>query len=353
MKIDTPLLQSIVATPGTSGFEQPIRKLIIDTIRPFVDTIEIDTLGNLIAIKKGAKGVDAAKKILVAAHMDEIGYIVKHIDDKGFVHLHTLGGFDPKTLVAQRVEVHGKEKVLGVIGTKPIHIMSEEDRKRPPKLSDFFVDLGLPVEKVKSLVSVGDPVTRVGDFIEMGDCLTSKSLDNRISVYVLIEVLRILKEHPYDLHAVFTVQEEIGLRGAQVVAHAIEPDWGLALDTTVAFDTPGSKPEEAITRLGEGSAIKIMDAGTMSDVRMVSYLKEVASRNELRWQPEILTAGSTDTAHLQRMGKGAAIAGAISIPTRYIHQTIETVHREDVVSAIKLLTHALEEMDTFDWSRES
>ena len=184
----------------------------------------------------------------------------------------------------------------------------------------------------------------------MGTCVNCKSIDNRVSVFILIETLRKLKQTPYDVYGVFTVQEEVGIRGASVAAHHIEPDFGFGLDTTIAYDVPGSQPHEQVTKLGGGAAIKIMDSSTICDYRMVEFMKKTADKNKIKWQPEILQAGGTDTAGIQRMSKTGAIAGAVSIPTRHIHQVIEMADKEDIQSAIDLLSSCLEELDQHDWS---
>lgn len=349
MSINVPLLKSICEIAGAPGFEKRIRDLVIQEVTPLVDELSVDNMGNVITLKKGANNPEG-KKAMVAAHMDEIGFIVTHIDDNGFVRFHTLGGFDPKTLTAQRVIIHGKEDVVGVMGSKPIHVMSAEERNKVAKISDYFIDLGMAKEEVEKLVSVGDPITRERELIEMGDCVNCKSIDNRVSVFILIETLRYLKEAPYDVYGVFTVQEEVGLRGANVSAHTINPDFGFGLDTTIAFDLPGAQAHEKVTSLGKGTAIKIMDASTICDYRMVAFMKQIADKKEISWQPEILTAGGTDTAGVQRMGKNGAISGAVSIPTRHLHQVIEMAHKDDIQASIDLLKACLENLDTFDWS---
>jgi endoglucanase len=263
---------------------------------------------------------------------------VSHIDDNGFLKIIPLGGFDPKTLTSQRVIVHGSRDLVGVMGSKPIHLMSEDERGKNVKIQDFFIDLGMTKDEVLELVEIGTPVTRERELIEMGNCINGKSLDNRISVFILIEALKLLKDQelPVDTYAVFTVQEEVGLRGAQVAALNIQPNIGMAIDTTIAFDVPGSQAHEQVTKLGNGVAIKIMDSSVIADHRMVAYLKSLAKRENIRWQPELLPAGGTDTSQLQKMVKGGAIAGAISIPTRHIHSVIESVHKNDVEAAIML-----------------
>ncbi|HCQ30204.1 MAG TPA: endoglucanase [Flavobacteriales bacterium] len=348
MPINVSLLAEIAEVAGAPGFEQRIREIVIREITPLVDEYQVDNMGNVRAIRKGKEN----KKVMVGAHMDEIGFIVTHIDDKGFVRFHTLGGFDPKTLTAQRVIIHGKKDVIGVMGSKPIHVMSPEERTKMPKTTDYFIDLGMPKEEVEKIVSVGDPITRERKLIEMGECVNCKSLDNRVSVFVLIETLKALKgkELPYDLYAVFTVQEEVGIRGANIAALEIEPDFGFGLDTTIAYDVPGAKPEEMVTKLGDGTAIKIMDSSTICDYRMVKYMKQIADKHNIKWQTEILPAGGTDTAGIQRMNPGGAISGAVSIPTRHIHQVIEMANKHDIKGSIDLLTNCILELDQYDWS---
>ena len=227
--------------------------------------------------------------------------------------------------------------------------MSPEERNKMPKTTDYYIDLGMSREKVQEIVSIGNPITRERELIEMGDCVNCKSIDNRVSVFILIEALRDLKNPAYDVYGVFTVQEEVGIRGANVAAHSLNPDFGFGLDTTIAFDLPGAQAHEKVTSLGEGTAIKIMDAMTICDYRMVDYMKKVAGGHEIKWQPEVLTAGGTDTAGVQRMGKNGSISGAISIPTRHLHQVIEMAHKDDIQGSIDLLKACLDELDSYDW----
>jgi len=348
MALDIDLLARICKTPGTSGFEQQVRNLVIAELDGFVDELTTDNLGNVYAIKRGKE----SKKVMIGAHMDEIGFMVTHIDDKGFIRFTTLGGFDPKTLTAQRVIIHGKKEIIGVMASKPIHVMTPDERNKVAKLSDYFIDTGLSKEEVIENITIGDPITREREFIEMGNCVNSKSLDNRLAVFILIEMFKQLKgkEVPYDVYGVFTVQEEVGIRGAKVAALNIKPDFGFGLDTTIAFDLPGAAAHEMITKLGEGTAIKIMDASSICDYRMVAYMKLIADRHSIKWQPEILTAGGTDTAGIQLMTDGGSIAGAVSVPTRHLHQVIEMANKDDIQASIDLLTACVSDLNTYDWS---
>ena len=303
MSINVTLLKEICEVAGAPGHEQRVREIVLREVKKLADKVSIDNMGNVTAFRKGKKD----KKVMIAAHMDEIGFIVTHIDENGFLKFLPLGGFDPKTLTAQRVKVHGKKDLIGVMGSKPIHVMTPAEREKVVPVSDYFIDLGMNKKEVEKYISVGDTITRERELIEMGNCVNCKSIDNRVSVFILIEMLRELKNPPYDVYAVFTVQEEVGVRGANVSALQIQPDFGFGLDTTIAFDVPGAAKHEMVTRLGEGAAIKIMDSSTICDYRMVKYMKATAEKHKIRHQMEILSAGGTDTAGIQRMTPGGSM----------------------------------------------
>lgn len=349
MNVD--LLRSICEAPGAPGFEHAIRDLLIQEVEPLVDAIRVDNIGNIVAI---VEGKDSSKTIMAAAHMDEIGFMVRHIDDNGFIKFLPLGGFDAKTLTAQRVIVHGKKDVIGVMGVKPIHVMTAAERGKMPEVTDFYIDLGMSAAEVKKIVSVGDSVTRERDLVEMGDCVNVKSLDNRAGCYMLVEALREIKKSrkkpPFTIAAAFTVQEEVGLRGAQVGAIDIQPDFAIALDVTIAFDTPGAAPHEYVSKLGEGAAIKLYDGSLIADRRMVEYMQTTADANKIKWQVEMLPAGGTDAGAMQRFVPGGAITGAISVPVRNVHQVIEMAHKKDLDACADLLSACLMNLDGWDWS---
>jgi len=348
--INVKLLKETTQVPGAPGFEYRIRNFIKQNVKELVDNVRIDAMGNLIAFRKGKSD----KKLLISAHMDEISFVVTHIDEDGYIKFKTLGGFDPKTLTAQRVFIHGKEDIIGVMGTKPIHIMTPEERKKIPQIDDYYIDTGLDKKEVELLVEIGNPITRERSFIEMGGMVNSKSLDNRICCYQMIETLNQLKdkELPMDVYAVFTVQEEIGLRGATAVASGVNPDYVINLDVTLACDVPGSMPHERITDLGKGAAIKVLDGATVCDYRMVSFMKEVANKNSIPFQLEVLPKGGTDTAGLQRHANGGSVAGGISIPCRYLHQVIEMASKKDLEGGINLLSECILEIGTYNWAHK-
>ena len=349
-ELNIPLLKNLCEIPGAPGFESRIRNMIIEELKDIVDDYSIDTMGNLITVLEGSED----KTVALSAHMDEISFIVTHIDSDGFVRFHTLGGFDPKTLTAQRVIIHGKEKIIGVMGTKPVHLMTAEEKKKPLTTKEFFIDTGYSKEQLEGLIDIGDPITRERELIELGDCVNSKSIDNRVSVFVLIEALKALAKtnRPYKTLGIFTVQEEVGVRGAATAANGLDPDFSIVIDTTVANDLPGASGHEKITHLGKGAAIKIMDGMTICDQRMVSFMKSIAQKNHIDYQMEILPAGGTDTAAFQRNTKGGSIAGAISIPTRYLHQVIEMANKGDIQKCIELLTECTSNIAEYNWKYE-
>jgi endoglucanase len=281
---------------------------------------------------------------MLAAHMDEIGFLVSHVSDKGFLRVNPAGGFDPRTLVAQRVMVlgKGKHKLLGLLNVagKPVHVQSAEEHKRELKVSDFYVDLGMDGKEVKKKVEVGDPVIWQRSFDDMGDCVTGKAMDDRVGLYVMIEGLRRVKGNTHDIYAVGTVQEEVGLRGATTSAYEINPDVAIALDITLAVDTPGSEDYTYITRLGDGVAIKIMDSASISDPKLVKEFRSIGDKSKIPYQLEILPRGGTDAGGMQRARGGARVV-TLSIPTRYGHSVNETVHKTDVQATIDLLAKYL------------
>jgi tetrahedral aminopeptidase len=337
------LLTELCETPGTSGREERIREVVHRELSGSCDAVEVDPLGNLIARRPGS---GAGPRVMLAAHMDEIGFMVRHVDDAGFLRLLPLGGFDPKTLSAQRVIVHGREDLLGVLGSRPVHLMSDEDKRRAPKLDDYYVDVGLPAERVQELVRPGDVVTRERQMARLGDLVTCKSLDNRAGLYVMIEAVRELRDHACEIVAVASVQEEVGLRGARVATQRVLPEAALAIDITLANDGPSAKPHERITELGAGAAIKVYDTSAIVPGDLVDHLVAVAEERDIPHQLEVLTRGGTDTRELQLSGQGAP-AGCISIPTRYVHQVVESCHPDDLDACVDLVVAFCETADTF------
>lgn len=341
------LLRRLCETPGIPGREDRIREVVIEELRPLVDTLRVDALGNVVGVKPGRGG----PRVMVAAHVDEIGFLVKHIDDNGFLRLQPVGGFDPRVLVSQRVRVHGFDgkEFLGVLqpAAKPIHLLDPSEMK-PLKLEELFVDIGLAVDKVKSAVEVGDMVTLDRTVEEVGDCVIGKSLDDRAGVYIMIEALRAATGGTAEIVAVATTQEEVGLRGARTAAYAEEPDIGVALDVTLANDIPGNPPEQAVTRLGKGAAIKVMDSSHLSHPKLIRHFRDLADEIGVAYQLEILPRGGTDAGAMQTSRAGIP-AITLSLPTRYVHTVNEMANRSDLDGCVALLARFLEAAGSRDY----
>ena len=342
------LLKRICETPGISGREERMRRLVAAELRPLVDELNTDVMGNLIGIKKGKAD---GPRVMIAAHMDEIGFLVKYIDDKGFLRLQPIGGWDPRVMVAQRVLVHGfsGESLRGVLmpSAKPIHLLTPEEAAKPPKLEEFCVDLGLSVDRVKQNVEIGDMVTMDRTMERVGDMVVSKAMDNRVSVFVMIEALRKLQSTRLDANivAVATVQEEVGLRGATTAGFLVEPDVAIAVDITLANDFPGPLDYEQIVRLGGGAGIKVMDTSLLCHPRLVRHFRDVAEAYGIPYQLEILPRGGTDAGGIQRT-RGGVPSFTLSIPTRYVHTVNEMAHCADIQACIDLLAAYLQDAHT-------
>ncbi len=354
------LLKELTEASGAPGFEDEIRAIVLRELKGLVDEVRVDRLGSIIAKKKADCPTHPLKKnrshpllkIMLAGHMDEIGFVVRHIDEKGFLRLNPLGGFDPKTLIAKRVIVRTQKRdLVGVIGTKPIHILTDEEKAKLPKIEDLFVDLGLPSKEVERSVCIGDPVTLKQEFLSFGDYVSCKSMDNRIAVWTILKCLQRLKNKKihHDLYAVFTTQEEVGTRGAMTSAFEVDPDIGIAIDVTIACDIPEVKTSSHVTSLGDGVAIKVCDSSTICHPTLVRHFRELAAKKQIKYQMEILPRGGTDAASIQRSRSGVPVA-VLSIPTRYVHTAVETVHQNDLKSTVELLVAFLESKEMPDIS---
>ena len=342
------LLKRLCETPGIPGREDQVRDVVIDALRPLVDEMRVDVMGNLFATKRG-KG---EPRIMIAAHMDEIGFFVKHIDDQGFIRLQPVGGFDARVLLAQRVLVHGfaGQTLRGAVqmSAKPIHLLDPNEAK-PPKLEELFVDLGLGVDAVRAAVEIGDMVTLDRTLESVGETVISKSLDDRVGVYVMIEAIRAAGQVKAEIVAVATTQEEIGLRGAETAAYQIEPDIAIALDVTLANDYPGGPPDQAVTRLGQGMGIKIMDSSLLTHPALLRHMRKLADKHKIPYQLEILPRGGTDAGAAQRV-RGGIVAMTLSVPARYVHTVNEMAHQRDIEACVDLLAQFLRSAGDEDYS---
>ncbi|QCJ47632.1 M42 family metallopeptidase [Haloprofundus sp. MHR1] len=338
MDFDFELLQELTETSGVPGYEDRIRELVRRELEASTDRVTSDAMGNVVGTIEGESDYSVA----VAAHMDEIGFMVRHITDEGFLQLDPLGGFDARVLRAQRVTVHTEDGDLpGVIGSVPPHTLSEEQREEKDRVEDVHVDLGRSGDDVRERVSRGDLVTMDQTTVELGDHVTGKALDDRICVFAMLEAARRIENPEVTIHFAATVQEEVGLRGATALGGDLDPDLAVALDVTVANDVPEFDDADYVTELGDGTAIKLKDSSVITNPKVHRRLRSVAEDEEIPYQLEILPAGGTDTAGFQNT-RGAKPVGALSVPTRYLHTVTESAHVDDVSATIDLLTAFLE-----------
>lgn len=365
MKLDIDLFKRLCETPGVPGREERVRALIEKEVlakgKDLFDEHSVDAMGSLICTRratkggaagsakrsKGAKGAGKsgarATTVLLAAHMDEIGFYVRHVDDQGYLWLNAAGGFDTRNLFATRVlVVTPGGDIQGVMnpGGKPIHISSDAERTKVPGVEEFFVDLGMAPADVKKKVKVGDYVVLDQAFLETPLKVVSKALDNRMACFVAIEALRRISakghKHAADIVVAFCTQEEVGLRGATTAANQVGADIGVGLDVNLACDTPGVPDTQRVTKQGDGAAIMVQDSSMISDYRLVDELCAVARKHRIPCQRAVLPRGGQDGAAIQRSGKGARCV-ALGAGTRYIHTTTEMIDRRDLEAVVDLL----------------
>lgn len=339
------LLEKLSNASGVSGFEDNVRNLMMEELKGFVDELDVDNMGNLIAIKKGKPD---GKKVMLAAHMDEIGLIVRYIDKNGFIKFSKLGGINDQMLLNQEVYIHSNgEKILGVIGSKPPHRMKAAEKKKPVEYENMFIDIGASSkEDAEEMINVGDPITIKQKFAELkNDLVMGNAMDNRVGCAILLEVMKRARSDA-TICGVGTVQEEVGLKGARTAAFRINPDMALALDVTISGDHPGMKEEEAPAKAGKGPCIILTDAsgrGIITHPQVKELLIQVAEEEEIPYQIEVSEGGTTDATaiHLTREG---IPTGVISPPSRYIHTPVSVVNIKDVENAVKLILAVLKRL---------
>ncbi len=346
MAMDIDLFRRLCETPGIPGREERVRALIAKETKGLFDSVATDAMGSLVCVRKPTRKARKGAKptrVMLAAHMDEIGFYVRHVDENGFLWLNPAGGFDTRNLFASRVLVCTKKgDFKGVMnpGGKPIHISSESERTKVPGVEEFFIDLGRDPAEVRKSVEVGDFVVLDQPFLETPRKLMSKALDNRLACFVAIEAVRMLAKrrggHACEIVCAFTTQEEVGLRGAQTAAYAAKADIGIGLDVTLACDTPGVPDSQRVTKQGLGAGILIQDSSMISDHTLIEEIVAVAKKHRIPHQKSILPRGGQDGAAIQRAGIGARCA-AIVTGTRYIHTVTETVDKGDLEATIELL----------------
>jgi putative aminopeptidase FrvX len=324
------LLQQLTEAFGPSGYEDNVRKLVRAEVKSLADEIKVDALGNLIVRKRPVKYTDATRKIMIAAHMDEIGLMVSHVDANGFVRFSNIGGVFGKYVLGGRVRfLNGTQGVIGYDRFEKVNEM--------PPLDKIYIDVGA-TDKKDCPVQVGDVAAFDRPYTEMGNRLVAKSMDDRVGILVAIETLRALKTTPHDVYFVFTTQEEVGVRGAATSAFGVDPDIGIAIDVTQAADTPHAAKMEM--KLGGGPCVKIQDGGAISDPRVVQWMIRTAEKSKIPFQREVLLFGSTDAKAIQ-LARAGVPAGCVSIPTRYIHSPSEMVDFTDVQNSVRLMTALL------------
>ncbi len=335
-------LKQLTETPGVSGREERVRELIRNHTKGWWDRLEEDHIGNLIGFVKAAKSRRGQKEksVMISCHIDQIGFYVRSIDKDGFLRINPAGGFDTRNLFARRVIVQAaKGDLPGILNpaTKPVHLATPEERKKIPTIGEFAVDLGLPADRVKKLVKPGDPVVLEQTTRKVGNLVCGQAMDNRISPWVALSAIKQAKgKNIYDIHFIGSAQEEVGLRGAHVVAQNVKADVGIAVDVTLAVDTPRVYEEEMVSRVGGGVAIKVMDSSVISTRSLFEEFVALAEREKIKYQYEVLPMGGTDTSALQRFGPGRRVI-CLSVPTRYVHTVVEAVHMDDLKAAAKLL----------------
>jgi putative aminopeptidase FrvX len=344
------LLEKLSNAHGISGYEGDVREVIKKEIKPCVDEVRIDSFGNLIAVKKGK-----SPSVMLAAHMDEIGLLVKYVDDEGFIHFAKVGGWFDQTLLNQRVLLHTRKgRLAGVIGSKPVHVMEEEEKKKPIEAKDMFIDVGASSKDEAASLGIepGVPASLDRRLVALaGDRVTGKAFDDRAGGAVLVTALK--RMAGLDLKprvmAVFTVQEEVGLKGAKTSAFGLNPDVGLAIDTCIPGDHPGIKKTDSAIQIGQGPAITVMDAGgrgVISHPRVLEWLRETAKARGIPYQMDVTERGTTDATAISLTREGIP-SGVISIATRYIHTPVELLSLEDLEKSVELVVEAVKSAGSY------
>ena len=338
------LLRELSNTPGLPGAEDKIRDIVRRELSALTDEIEVDTMGNIIAHIPGD-----GPRLMLDGHMDEVGFMVSHIDNNGFIRVVPLGGIDPRVFYAQRLVIWGKEPVAGIVGAVPPHLTRSDKSARDTvtPIEDCFVDTGFSAEKVFDLIKVGDLVTFDRDCIETDETLIGKAFDDRVGIFIMLEGAKMARNIGCDLYLVGTVQEESGLRGAAPAAFGVEPDIAISLEGTVANDIPGAPEHKQFARQGYGPEIRLSDGAFIADRKWSFFLAELADRFKIPHQIMVKKVGGTNAARVQVVKTGVR-ATAISIPVRYIHSPQGIVRKSDVEAGVKLVAKIIESAAEFE-----
>ena len=332
------LLEELCNACGVSGDEGEVRKIILNEVKPCADEITIDSMGNLICLKKGDSH---EKKVMISAHMDEVGFIVSGVTDKGYLEFKTVGGIDTRVIISKKVCV-GKNKIPGVIGMKAIHLQSKTEREEVPKVKSLFIDIGAKdKEDALKYVDLGDYACFATKYGEVGEnAIKAKAIDDRAGCYILTELIK--KPVKYDTYFCFTVQEEVGLRGAKVAAYRIMPDIALVIESTTCADVHNSPTEKSVTDMGGGAALSFMDSSTIVNREYVEFLKRIS--NGIAVQYKKTTMGGNDAGAIHKTGAGIRTA-SVSVPCRYLHSPVGVCAKADIEAVKKLAEKFLERID--------
>lgn len=346
------LLQRLTQTPAIAGNERRLRDLIQSETQGLFDDVRTDPMGSLICVRRPRSTGKSRKnarppRVMIAAHMDQIGFVVRHVESSGFLRVQSVGGFDTRNLFARLVTVCTDSGDLpGVLNPagRPIHIATEDDKKKIPEIADLVVDLGLPAGEVKKKVKIGDMVVIQAPFTKVGKTVVAQAMDNRVAVWLAIRAVQQLDKpargrsagHGCEICCVFTVQEEVGCRGAGPASFGVEPDVVISLDTTLCVDTPGVPEDQRVTAQASGAGLLVMDSSMISDTELLNQFEQIAKKHRIKHQRTILPRGGNDGATIQRTAQGKRVI-ALVCPTRYIHTVTEMVHTDDLYACRDLL----------------
>lgn len=333
-------LEKLTQIPGVSGNETRVREFILDNIKNDADEIFVDSIGNLIALKKGTGETD--KKVMISAHMDEVGLIVSKISDDGFLKFKSVGGIDPRVLISKKVRI-GEKEISGVIGAKAIHLQKKSERESVPEEKDLYIDIGAEnKEDAEKHVSLGDFCAFDSSFTAFGDGLIkAKALDDRVGCAVMMELLK-EKPFPFDVYFAFTVQEEVGCRGARVAANRIAPDVAIVLEGTTCSDVSGTDEKDYSTEIGKGPALSILDRSTYYDKDLTQTIYNLAKTHKIPVQFKKTATGGNDAAVIH-LSSGGVKTAAISVPARYIHSASSVIAKSDYEAMKTLIRVVLRE----------
>lgn len=334
------LLTKLCNAVSVSGDEQEVRAIVTEELRDFADVTKVDTMGNVLVRREG-KGLDRVR-VMIAAHMDEVGFMIVNDEGDGVFEFRVIGGVDPRQLVGKPVTI-GRDHIPGVIGAKAIHLTTPEERKQVLKVDQLRIDVG---PGTGSKVKVGDRGTFATKLVVLGPSIRSKALDDRLGVFNLIQLVKYAPDN-VDLLAAFTVQEELGLRGAKIAAFSFDPEIGIAMDSTPANDLPdydGNENTSHNTKLGDGPAIYIMDRGTIGDQRLIKWLIESAEAEKIPWQFRQPGLGGTDAGEIHKTRTGVPSV-SVSVPQRYLHSPAGLIRIDDELNTLKLIRTALTRLD--------